>query len=369
MTLIYLACAWLFGLYLGSLVQLPGWTVGVAAVLCIGISLAWQRHPRAQPGQTRVLRLGGFCLLMLALGLWRYGVARPILIPGPLAAYNEGDEVTLHGLIVNDPVARDRTTNLQVAVQELKASAAWVPMAGQVLVQAPSYRDYRYGDEVQISGELQTPSDSEGFSYRAYLAHQGIHSLLPYPRITVLARDQGQPLLACLYAVKRRTQRVIAAILPEPQAALLTGILLGNDEGIPRSLLDQFRATGTAHIIAISGFNITIISAALVKRFNRFLQRYVALLVALAVIALYAILVGAEPPVVRAAIMGGLTTLALIAGRQNDGLTSLLLTASLMTAWQPMILWDVSFQISFMAMLCLILYAERLARWVKSSNR
>jgi competence protein ComEC len=95
----------------------------------------------------------------------------------------------------------------------------------------------------------------------------------------------------------------------------------------------------------------------------------VALLVALAAIALYAVLVGAEPPVVRAAIMGGLTTLALIVGRQNDGLTSLLLTASLMAAWQPMILWDVSFQVSFAAMLGLILYAERLAQWVKSSNR
>jgi competence protein ComEC len=104
----------------------------------------------------------------------------------------------------------------------------------------------------------------------------------------------------------------------------------------------------------------------LVKLFNRFLQRYVALLVALATIALYAVLVGAEPPVVRAAIMGGLSTLALLVGRQSDGLTSLLVAASLMTAWQPMALWDVSFQISFAAMLGLILYAERLARWVES---
>jgi competence protein ComEC len=73
----------------------------------------------------------------------------------------------------------------------------------------------------------------------------------------------------------------------------------------------------------------------LVKLFNRFLQRYVALLVALAVIALYVVLVGAEPPVLRAAIMGGLSTLALIVGRQSDGLTSLLVAASLMTAWHP----------------------------------
>jgi competence protein ComEC len=107
----------------------------------------------------------------------------------------------------------------------------------------------------------------------------------------------------------------------------------------------------------------------LVKLFNRFLQRYVALLVALAVIALYVVLVGAEPPVVRAAMMGGLSTLALIAGRQSDGLTSLPVAASLMTAWQPMALWDVSFQISFAAMLGLIPYLERLAHWAEEALR
>jgi competence protein ComEC len=101
------------------------------------------------------------------------------------------------------------------------------------------------------------------------------------------------------------------------------------------------------------------------KLFNRFLQRYVALMVALEAIALYTVLVGAEPPVVRAAIMGGLATPALIVGRQSDGPPSLLFAASLMAAWQPMVLWDVSFQISFMAMLGLVLYVERLARFAE----
>ena len=369
MTLVYLACAWLLGLFLGSQLQLPVWMLAAVATLGIGISVTWQRQPRVQPRQTRALRLGSFCLLMLSLGMWRFDHARPILTPGPLATYNEGEQVTLRGLVINDPVARDRSANLQVAVRELRAGEVWESMAGQVLAQAASYREYRYGDEVEISGQLRTPSDSEGFSYRAYLAHQGIHSLMPYPHITLLARDKGNRVLAFLYSAKRRTQSVIAAMLPEPQAALLTGILLGNDEGIPDSLLDQFRATGTAHIIAISGFNITLISAALVKLFNRFMQRYVALLGALMVIALYAVLVGAEPPVVRAAMMGGLSALALIVGRQSDGLTSLFLAASLMTAWQPMLLWDVSFQISFAAMLGLILYVERLAKWTEQALR
>jgi len=359
MTLIYLACAWLLGIYLGSLLQLSVWQLGTAAASCALASFALRRRPRAQ--------LTSICLLILLLGLWRYDLARPILVPGPLAAYNDGNRVTFRGLVVNDPVPRDRWAKLQVSVHELKADHAWMPMRGHVLVQVPSYETYRYGDELEVYGKLETPPDFEGFSYRTYLARQGIHSLLRYPRITLLARDQGQPLLAFLYALKRRTQSVITTILPEPEAALLNGILVGSDEGIPASLMDKFRTTGTAHIIAISGFNITIISAALVKLFSRFLQRYVALVVAVGAIALYTVLVGAEPPVVRAAIMGGLSALALIVGRQSHALTSLFAAAWCMTTLQPFALWNIGFQLSFAASLGLILYANKLQKGTESS--
>jgi competence protein ComEC len=77
------------------------------------------------------------------------------------------------------------------------------------------------------------------------------------PRVTVLARDQGFAPLAWLYSFKARAKNVIAQILPEPQASLLTGILLGDDSGIPKSVQDAFRTTGTSHLIAISGYNGT----------------------------------------------------------------------------------------------------------------
>jgi len=72
-------------------------------------------------------------------------------------------------------------------------------------------------------------------------------------------RDQGLAPLAWLYAFKARAKNVIAQILPEPQASLLTGILLGDDSGITHDVQDAFRATGTSHIIAISGYNVTIL--------------------------------------------------------------------------------------------------------------
>ena len=87
MTLIYLACAWLLGIYVGSLLDLPLWIVGAAIAICTATSYALRAHPRVQ--------LASLCLLILFLGYWRYDVARHILVPGPLAEHNDGDKVSL----------------------------------------------------------------------------------------------------------------------------------------------------------------------------------------------------------------------------------------------------------------------------------
>ncbi|MBM4430684.1 MAG: DUF4131 domain-containing protein, partial [Chloroflexi bacterium] len=166
MTLVYLACAWLLGLYLGSFWQLPAWVPGTAAALCLIVSVLIGRSTSLPSNQRSRVRLASLCLLILSLGLWRYDLARPRLAPSPLAAYNDGERVTFRGLVINDPVPRDRWSYLQVVVHELKAGDSWAPMQGQVWVQVPSYTSYRYGDELEISGKLATPSDSPGFSYR-----------------------------------------------------------------------------------------------------------------------------------------------------------------------------------------------------------
>ena len=367
MTLVYLASAWLMGLYIASLVSIAPWLPGVIGLLCFLVALVLVQRFHTQPEQASLLRLVSTLLIFFAAGVWRYRLAEPTLLPGPLAALNDGKPVSLRGVVVNYPTAKDRTTELHVAVSARDLADGWAPSRGLVLVQVPSFYEYHYGDELEFRGTLRTPGAPTAAFYRDWLARQGIHSTMSYASIRVLAHHRGNALLALLYAIRLRTHQFIASALPEPQAALLSGILLGSDEGIPRTLMDQFGRAGTAHIIAISGFNIALVSAALVKVSSRFLQRYVALAVSVAAIAVYAILVGAEPPVVRAAIMGGLAALALIVGHQADALTSLFASAWFMTLARPFLLWDISFQISFAASLGLILYGGRLASLVTAA--
>jgi len=172
--------------------------------------------------------------------------------------------------------------------------------------------------------------------------------------------------------LRARAYAVVRRLWPDPESALLAGILLGQDKGIPRPVYDAFRATGTAHIIAISGFNITILAALFLALFGRVLGRGRGALVAALAIAAYTVLVGADAAVVRAAIMGMLGMAALQLGRRQHAYTTLAVTAALMAFQNPAVLEDVGFQLSFAATLGLLLFAapmqeavaRTLTRWL-----
>lgn len=355
MTLIYLGCAWIAGIYLGSLLRLPiPFLLLLAPLPMAGIVLWWRDQQ---------IRLISTCLLVLLFGTLRYRSTIPRFDERSLAYYNDRGQVTIQGVVADEPDVRDRWINLRVKVSHLEDEEGEHEAAGVALVRAPRYPEYNYGDELEIRGKVETPPQFEDFSYRDYLARQGIYSIMRYPRIARLGRGQGNPFLSAIYALKRRAQATIAAILHDPEASLLTGILLGLERGIPADLMESFARTSTTHIIAISGFNISIVAGILSGLANRLVGKRQSLYLVLGGIALYTILVGADAAVVRAAIMGGLCAIAAHYGRLSDALNSLVASAALMTLHKPSILWDLGFQLSFAATIGLVLYTPILQRW------
>jgi competence protein ComEC len=271
--------------------------------------------------------------------------------------------VTLEGVVVGEPDERDAYTNLRVRAEHVVLPHdAEVPVEGLALIKADRFPRRSYGDRVQVRGPLETPPVLEDFSYKDYLARQGIHSMVQRTEITLLEERQASPVLYHLFAFKRHAQATIASILPEPQAALLTGILLGIETGIPEDLMDDFAATGTTHIIAISGFNITIISGIFYALAQRAFGKNRAFWVATAGVAVYTIFVGASAAVVRAAAMGILYLVATRLGRATYAPASLAAAAFFMTLLNPFTLWDVGFLLSFAATIGLVLYTEPLER-------
>ena len=146
--------------------------------------------------------------------------------------------------------------------------------------------------------------------------------------------------------------------MPVQESSLLSGILLGIDQEIPEYLESAYRTTGTVHIIAISGFNIALITGLVIRLFRRIFKPAWAGILAVSAVLFYTFLVGAEPSVVRAAIMGSLSIPAFYIGRRIIGVNSLTVAAAVMLLLNPLLLWDLGFQLSYLATLGLMVLAD-----------
>jgi competence protein ComEC len=176
--------------------------------------------------------------------------------------------------------------------------------------------------------------------------------------VTRLPWQVEHPVIATVYKLKKALLENTYRLYHDPEASLLAGILFGMDTGLTPELQDAFKSTGTAHIIAISGFNIAIIAGMFFFVFKNFFGERFGAAFAIFGIFFYAFLVGADSAVMRAAIMGSISLLARQLGRRNMGLNALMVVALIMALINPFVLWDVGFQLSFLATLGLILYAE-----------
>jgi competence protein ComEC len=362
MTIIYLGIAWLFGIGIAAVAELPLWPWLTAAILSFVSAIILRRQPAS--------RLWLLALSALFLGAARYTAAVPQIGPEHVAYYN-GQEVVITGLVAAEPDLHDRILNLRLESESIVLSEGESrPVEGPVLVATSPFRSIPYGARLRLAGRLEAPPEDAGFSYREHLARQGIHSQMNRPQIDVLAEGGGSAIYSRILALKERAKGTIQRLLPDPQAALLTGILLGDDNGLPPELDEQFRATGMTHIIAISGFNIAILTGILLAASRPLFGHKRSAWFVLGGIALYTILVGADAAVVRAAIMGGLFVIAArLLGRPTFAPAGLFAAAIAMTLVDPFILWNVGFQLSFAATLGLMLYVGPWSRWTETRFR
>ena len=357
--LMWFSLVFLGGIALGKFVSLSLWVWLGLAVLAVFLFFA------ARAFSLSLIHPFTFLLLFaLFIGAARYQYSVPRFDAFHIAFYNDREyDLLITGTLAEPPDYRDTYTNLRVQVEKVDTGDGDLRVDGLILVRASNNEVFEYGERVRLRGKLKTPPENEDFSYRDYLAAKNIHSYMTSSEITVLPGNDGHPFVGALYAFKEKAYNNIYRLFPDPESSLLAGILLGVDTGLTRELQQAFKNTGTAHIIAISGFNISIIAGIFYTFFSRFFGDRRGAVIAITGIVLYTFIVGADAAVVRAAVMGGLALLAKQLGRRQAALNTLLAVALLMCLWNPLYLWDVGFQLSFFATLGLILYAEPFSKF------
>jgi len=331
--------------------------LGIALAAWLGPAPAWVVIGLALVGAASALTgrrplLMGAVLTALALGLARGGhhvASQPPLLQAPA-----GSALTVMATVADDASGPRRT--LQVEAVETGEGQEPQRAAGRVQVFVP--RSLALPNARVVASGRLVPSHPRATN--ALLGHTDSWAgTLDDPQITVIeagAAADPPPLLR----LRRHVDASIRSALPEPHASLLSAMLVGIRQRLPDELRDDFLTSGLIHIVAISGFNITLIALWVRWLAGWALGRYGVGLAAV-LLPLYAVLAGAEPGVVRAAIMGDLVLLAWIFGRDADTLTALGLAGAGMALVQPQALGDVGFQLSFAGTLGLIVIAPRIS--------
>lgn len=327
--------------------ELP--SIALLAVLAFTFALVWRR--RSFTPSAPLLLVSSVALLAAVFGMVRMEVASWSEIDTELER-QVGSEVTLEGVIDQEPDVRANTTHL------------YVDIGGRhLLIFADRFGEYAYGDRVRITGELAKPEAFETdlgrtFNYPGYLLARDVAYTMFYADIETRAAGEANPLVARLLAAKHAFMDVIELVIPEPQVGLGEGLLLGAKRALGQELEEAFRTTGIIHIVVLSGYNIMLVVAFVMYGLTYVFGIRLRAVFGVAAIVAFAVLVGLSATVVRASIMAGLFLIAKATGQTYVVLRGLLFAGCVMLLLNPYLLvYDTGFQLSFVATLGLIFVA------------
>jgi competence protein ComEC len=356
-TLAALLTAWSTGIMAATLLS----PLAPSLVLAAGGAVAVAMLNR------RLALLAGLALVVLLIGAGRGALAATPELPAGLA----GQTVTVSGAVDDDPVERKTTQRITVRVDHVSAEGAQ-PTRG-LRIQATVYgmTPVHYGDLVLLAGDIEPPPRFDQFDYRAYLAEQGIAGVMPSARLVRVAPHPGEPLHAALFALRHAVINAVDRALPEPQAALVLGVVFGYRAALPAGLQQHMIASGLIHIVVISGLKVSLLARIIHDAIGRWLPRG-SPLIAVGAMAIYALLAGASAAALRAAAMGALVVIAGRLRRESHIVVSLALTGAVMLGLKPALARDVSFQLSFAGTIGIATMTDGIAlhlRWMPAVVR
>ena len=372
-----LLIALISGITVGSLVSIPGTLMLVALLATLAallFSVAAGRKGSA-----------AFCLL---ISLFLLGILN---INFYLHPYCSRDDITLHagkekltveGLVCSPPrVSRDKT-NLVISSTRIIRDGSATPVRGKVLLSVKNSNNlFKYGNYIRARVKLKEPhnfNNPGGFDYKRYLLYRGIRlrGYVSRPSDIVIMRESaGNYFKTRIERYRSRLRGLILENAPSPEGGILQALILGEKGRIPEDITDKFNRAGVSHILAISGLHVGIIaflsliiirtimksSEYLLLRFNIF---KVSALFAVIPIIGYAFIAGLRISTIRATIMILCFLIALLAGRGRDLLNILAFAAFAILIISPASLFDVSFQLSFVAVASIILITPTLGSMI-----
>jgi competence protein ComEC len=266
--------------------------------------------------------------------------------------------VSLEGYVIDEPDIKHRYQHIKVQLlRDIPINNQILPKEhGYILVKTENYERFTIGQVCNLKGVLVEPESFSDFDYKTYLMNRGVFLLMedPYLQCADISKRRGGFIIKnFLIDLKQSIIKNIDKIMLEPQSSLLVGILFGSKRLFGATFEENVRISGVSHIVAASGYNITIL-VILINKLFLFLPKKTRIILGLIVIWLFAILSGFSASIVRACIMSSLSLFSLFWGRVNSIHISLPLAAAIFVLLDPLIIHDVGFILSVSATLGLV---------------
>ncbi|MBI5079253.1 ComEC/Rec2 family competence protein [Candidatus Wolfebacteria bacterium] len=266
-------------------------------------------------------------------------------------------QMNFNGVVFKNPEAGD----YQKLTVELQP-----PYSGKISVKLHSYPAFNYGDLLSFNGVIEKPTSQ---SYANYLVKDGIFGISDFPRAELIGRNKGSKIKAGLFELKEKIILGFEKTLPPENAAFLAGITIGERAQFSKEFKEAMNKSGTTHLVALSGYNISVIVMAVFGALNYFLSRRPAFILTVLTVIAFVLMTGAEASVVRAAIMGFILMLAGEVGRLYSFRNAVALAAFFMVLANPKILYfDIGFQLSFAALLGIIYLPPAIQKFFKMKD-
>ncbi len=269
------------------------------------------------------------------------------------------EETSLEGVVVTEPFIRNQISNMELGEVTINR----LHINGNLIVKLAidSGTAINYGDKLQIQGRIRKPPGARNpgaFNYAEYLGCRGIYATMNQysaDKIKVLAHGYGNPVMDKIILPLRKYIRQTADQFIGNESYLVIGILLGEKRDLPESVLDDFRSTGLMHLLAVSGLNVGMLILIFYLVFGILFVPYRSkILLTILMVWLYAIVTDLSPSVVRASIMGSVILFGWMFERKAFIYNSLAFSAILILVVQPLYLYDIGFQLSYIATLAIV---------------
>ena len=272
-----------------------------------------------------------------------------------------GHEVDFSGIIVSEPEIKENSQKLIIETENGNEKV-------KILLSTGFVEEYKYGDRVKFLGKLEKPENfitdyGKEFDYINYLKKDGIFYVMNFPKLQIISHGNGNRIQSALFFIKEKFLEKINFSIKEPESLLMGGLILGEKASFDQMLRQSFINTGTIHIVALSGYNITIVAEWIMKLFA-FLPKNFGIAVGMGTIILFILMTGCSTTAIRAGIMAALALIARATGRNYDVARALILAGVFMVFFNPLILvYDVSFQLSFIATIAVIFIAPKIEKY------